>query len=243
VKNPIQKFYEFLDRPIFPTGRVLLALAVIPLGFAVVKPLWRISMEAPQYPEGLSMEIFSYALEGGHEGQDLVEINTLNHYIGMHHISEEEIPDLGWMPFALGILMILTLRVAAIGNVRGLVDHMVLTTYVLGFLAVRFIYRMYVYGHDLDPRAAVTVQPFWPVIIGTKQIANFTTHGIPLLGTYLILTFTLVLGGVTLWHLVQGRRHAARLEREAGAKRDAVTAEKTAKSGEDEAAVEPASNA
>src|SRR3990172_8170793 len=183
MRNPIQKFYDFLDKPIFPSARILLALLCVPLGLSIAAPLWLISMEAPQYPRGLSLEIHTYTIEGGHDGQDLAEINNLNHYIGMHRLSEQDIPDLGWMPFALGILLILTLRVAAIGNVRGLVDHTVLMTYLLGFLAVRFIYRMYVYGHDLDPRAPFTVEPFMPVIIGTKQVANFTTHGAPLIGT------------------------------------------------------------
>ena len=84
MKNPIRRFYEFLEQPIYPAGRALLAVLVIPLGLAFTAPLWRISMEAPQYPEGLYMDIRVGGLEGGNHGQHLQEINTLNHYIGMH---------------------------------------------------------------------------------------------------------------------------------------------------------------
>jgi len=212
--SSIRRLYDFLDRPLFMSSRLAIALLCIPLAFSLVQPLWRISMEAPQYPRGLSVDIYAHRLVGGHDGEDIQEINTLNHYIGMHHLSDEEIPDLGWMPFAIGALLLLTLRVAAIGNVRMLVDHAMLTTYVLGFMAARFVYRMYVYGHDLDPRAPFTVDPFMPGILGTKQIANFTTHAGPLIGTYLMLAFAFGYFGLTAWHLVSGRRAYVR-EREA----------------------------
>ena len=74
MKNPIQKFYEFLDRPLFPWGRVLLALAVVPLVLAFTAPLWRISLIAPQYPDGLWVDIFAYTVEGGNHGQHLPKI-------------------------------------------------------------------------------------------------------------------------------------------------------------------------
>jgi hypothetical protein len=169
-------------------------------------------MQAPQYPQGLYMDILVGGLEGGNDGQHLQEINTLNHYIGMRTIDAEAIPDLGWIPFALGLLMLLTLRVAAIGQVRDLIDMSVLSFYVLGFLAARFVYKLYQYGHDLDPKAPVDIEPFMPVIIGTKQIANFTTYSWPRLGTGYVALFVLGLVGTTLWHLVAGRLAAMREE-------------------------------
>lgn len=152
-------------------------------------------MEAPQYPRGLWMDVWVYKLTGGNEGQHIQEINTLNHYIGMHAIEPAGFADLDWMPFALGILVLLTLRVAAIGNVRSIVDLSVLVVYVLGFMGARFVYKLYVFGHELDPHAPFHVEPFTPVIIGTKQIANFTTHSWPQLGTlWLLLYATGVIG-------------------------------------------------
>lgn len=219
MKDPIRRFYEFIDRPLFGKTRVLLALLVVPLALAFTRPLWRISMEAPQYPEGLHLDIYVNGLRGGNQGQHLQEINTLNHYIGMHAITQEAIPDLDWMPFALGILMLLTLRVAAIGAVRHLLDLSVLSLYILGFLAARFVYRLYVYGHELDPHAPVKIEPFMPVVLGTKQIANFTTHSWPLVGTLYVAAFAFGVAAITLWHLVTGYRRARREQRQSLAPR------------------------
>ena len=215
MKNPIQKFYEFLDRPIQPVGRVLLALAVIPLLVGVLMPLWRIHMTAPQYPGGLWVDIYSYQLVAGNRGQHLQEINTLNHYIGMHAIERASLKDLDWLPFALGALALLTLRLAAIGNVRMMLDHAVLSGYVLLFAFARFVYTLYHFGHDLDPTAPVRIAPFTPVIFGTRDIANFTVTSLPRTGAYAVGVFALTLLGVLAWHLVRGRREAERAEKAA----------------------------
>jgi copper chaperone NosL len=206
----LDRFYEFLDRPLRLWSRVVLALLVVPLVLAFSQPLWRISMEAPQYPKGLWMEIYAHKVEAGNKGQHLDEINTLNHYIGMQKIDRAALTDLDWMPFALGALVLLTLRVAAIGNVRMALDLLVLAGYVAAFAGARFVYRMWAFGHQLDPKAAVKVDPFMPALFGTKQIANFTTHSFPQLGTILVGIF---LGGLLFvcgWHLFTGRRSALR---------------------------------
>jgi copper chaperone NosL len=195
------KLYDLLDRPIRGAGRWLLVLAVIPLLLSFTHPLWRIRLEAPQYPKGLIMDIYSHKLEGGNHGQHIQEINTLNHYIGMHKIDRDELPDLDWLPFAFGLLALLALRCAAIGNVRSLVDLAVVTCYVGGFAMVRFVYKLYSFGHHLDPSAPVTVKPFTPAILGAKQIANFTTHSYPQLGTFLVGGFITLVLAVTVWHL------------------------------------------
>ena len=53
MRSALEKFYEFLDRPLYLSSRLILALLVIPLLIGASKPLWRISMKAPQYPQGL----------------------------------------------------------------------------------------------------------------------------------------------------------------------------------------------
>jgi hypothetical protein len=217
VTNALAKFQAYLDRSLVGWTRVVLALLVIPLVFALSQPLWRIRLEAPQYPQGLQLDIYAYTLEGGNHGQHLSEINTLNHYIGMHKIDRGELSDLDWLPFALGALALLTLRAAAIGNVRSLIDQCVLTTYVLLFSMGRFVFKMYVYGHNLAPDAPVKVAPFTPALLGTKQIANFTSHSGPMLGTFLVTVFYVGLLAVTVGHLWSGRRAAVRAEQTSGA--------------------------
>ncbi len=204
----VDRFEVFLDEPIRFHSRILLALLVIPLVLSFTQPLWRISMEAPQYPQGLYMDVYAYKLEGGHDGHDIQEINELNHYIGMRRIARSEFEDLDWIPFALGLLSILALRAAAIGKVRSLIDLSVLTAYVGAFSLARFVYKLYVFGHDLDPHAPVNITPFMPVVLGSKQVANFTTHSWPSWGTALMSVFAVGVVLVAAWHCWVGYREA-----------------------------------
>ena len=204
----VNRFYAFLQQPLRPWSRVVLALLVVPLALSFTRPLWRISMEAPQYPAGLYMDIYAYTVEGGNDGQHLQEINTLNHYIGMRTLDREAMSDLDWLPFALGALIIFALRVAAIGNVSALVDLVVVTTYVSVFAFGRFVYTLYIFGHHLKPDAPVKVPGFMPAVLGSKQIANFTTHSFPSAGSYLLGVFAIGTVVVLLVHLVAGRRAA-----------------------------------
>lgn len=206
----LDKFYAFLDRPLFMKSRVILLLLVIPLALTAVQPLWRISMTAPQYPDGLYLEIYAHKIDGGNHGQHIKEINTLNHYIGMHKIDRAELSDLDWIPFGLGLLVILTLRCAAIGNVRTLVDLVVIAGYIGGFAFGKFVYKLYVFGHNLDPTAPIKVDPFTPAIFGTKRIANFTTSSYPQLGSIFIGVFLAGIVAILVWHLIVGRRQAMR---------------------------------
>ncbi|KAB2963085.1 MAG: hypothetical protein F9K18_09025 [Thermoanaerobaculia bacterium] len=215
MKVPLEKFYDFVQQPVRLRSRLVLALLVAPLLLAFTAPLWRISMTAPQYPNGLSLDIYAHKVEGGREGLDIQEINTLNHYIGMAPIDRAALSDLDWIPFALGVLVILTLRVAAIGNIRSLIDLAVITFYFSLFSLGRFVYRLYVLGHNLDPKAPVEVAPFMPAVFGTKQIANFTVTSLPRLATVYMGVFALGVAAVTVWHLWRGRRDALRAERAA----------------------------
>lgn len=217
MKLMIDKFYDFLARPLFMSSRVVLAVLVVPLVLAFTAPLWRISMTAPQYLNGLWMDVYAYKLEGGDDGQHINEINTLNHYIGMHRLDKTAAADLDWIPFALGALVLMALRVAAVGSVKDLVDLFVMTGYVSAFAFGRFVYRLYVFGHDLAPDAPVRVKPFMPVIIGHKTVANFETYSYPQAGSYYLGAFVVGVFGVLVWHLIAGRRQAVKAARGAAA--------------------------
>ncbi|MBP6629223.1 MAG: hypothetical protein KA297_07325 [Kofleriaceae bacterium] len=210
MRLALDKFYAFLDRPLFGWSRLILLVITIPLVLSFTAPLWRISMQAPQYPKGLYMEIYTHKVDGGNKGQHIAEINTLNHYIGMRKIDRAELADLDWIPFALGLLIVLTLRCAVIGNVRALVDLVVLGSYIGAFAFGRFVYKLYVFGHNLDPDAPLKIKPFTPAIFGRKQIANFSTESYPQMGTVYIGIFFMGLFGVLAWHLIAGRRQAMR---------------------------------
>jgi len=202
MKEPLDKFYAFLAEPLKMGARPVLALLVVPLVLSFTVPLWNITMKAPQYPDGLTLDIYLHKVEGGNEGHDIQEINTLNHYIGMAPLDREQLSDLDWLPFAIGFLAIIALRRAAIGTVRILIDLLVVSAYISLFALSRFVYKLYVLGHNLDPKAPMDVEPFTPAILGTKQIANFTVTSLPRTASFLIGAFVLGVAVVTVWHLV-----------------------------------------
>jgi hypothetical protein len=158
---------------------------------ALTSPLWRLTMFAPQYQEGLRLDIYSYKLEGGHHGQDTREINLLNHYIGMKDLVAEDFKEFLWLPFAIGAFGLLFLRAVVLGTVGQLIDLTVLFVYFSGFSMWSFGYKLWSYGHNLDPTAAVKIPPFMPPLIGGKQLANFEVYSYPALASY-------ALGGVAL---------------------------------------------
>jgi len=185
--------YRFLRRPPSTTGRILLVLAAAALVATAFLPLWRITLVAPQYQEGLSLHIYTYKLIAGNNGQDLNEINNLNHYIGMKAIEQADFIEMRWVPFALGVFILLALRAAAIGILRGVVDLLVLFLYFTAFSLGSFYYRLYTYGHQLDPRAPMTIEPFTPVMIGEQQIANFVQSSYPDVGAIALGLFPVLL--------------------------------------------------
>jgi hypothetical protein len=154
-----------------------------------------------QYPDGLMLHIYAFELQGGKtpNRDDLREINSLNHYIGMRPLLESDFSEFVWLPFAIGALVLLTLRALVIGKMANVVDVFVLFSYFGLFSLWSFYHRLYVYGHNLDPSAAIKVQPFTPPVFGTKQIANFTATSYPDVASYALFTFAvLLLAGILL---------------------------------------------
>lgn len=210
MKLYVDRFQNYLARPMYLQTRIPMALLVIPLVCAIIFPLWQISMTAPQYLDGLYLDIYAYKLEGGNNGHHIKEINILNHYIGMRPIDDAAAADLDWIPFALGALVIMTLRVAAAGTIKDLMDLVVVTGYFSLFALGRFIYRLWVFGHTLADDAPVRIKGFMPVIFGHKTVANFETYSYPQAGAYCLAVFVLGTTGILLWHLVVGRREAVK---------------------------------
>jgi hypothetical protein len=189
----LRREYSFLRRPLNLASRLLLLVAAGVLVVAVFLPLWKIHLVAPQYREGLTLDIFTHKLVGGNGGQDLHEINVLNHYIGMKPLRQADFVEMKWMPFALGVFVLLALRAAAIGRMVSLVDLGVLFLYFTAFSLAGFYHRLYTYGHELDPRAPMTIEPFMPVMIGSQKLANFIQTSLPQSGAWLIALFPLLI--------------------------------------------------
>lgn len=204
-----EKETRFLDQPLGMAPRVLLLVATLLLVFTYVFPLWQLTMFAPQYPEGLRMDIYSYRLEGGNKGQDVKEINILNHYIGMKDIETADFTEFKWIPFVVGVMGLLFLRAAILGKISNLVDVFVLFCYFGTFSLWSFGYKLWSYGHNLAPTASVKVPPFMPPLFGFKQLANFGVYSYPRLGSYALALAVVCLALALLLAWRSGRKSAS----------------------------------
>ena len=193
MRTWIEKLNRFLEAPLGFGPRALLVLAFLLLVPSYLVPLYDMTMFAPQYPDGLRLHIYSYKLDGGNHGQDIKEVNLLNHYIGMKDLSTDEFSEFKWMPFVIGVLGLLFLRSAVLGKVSHVVDVLVLYVYFGLFSLWSFAYKMYWYGHNLAPTASVKVSPFTPPIFGYEKLANFEVYSYPGLGSYALVAIALVL--------------------------------------------------
>lgn len=182
--------FRFLHKPLNLWSRLCLLAAAVTVAASVLFPLWKLNLVAPQYADGLSMQIYAYKIQGGGlNGNDIAEINNLNHYIGMKTIHQADFREMEIMPFMFGVFILLALRAVVFGEMKGVIDLFMIAAYFGAFSIGSFYYRLYWYGHNLDPSAPMTIQPFTPLIFGTQQIANFTQSSYPQMGTYLLWLF------------------------------------------------------
>jgi hypothetical protein len=208
VRRLIDASNRFLDIPLGLLPRGLLLLAFFLLLPVYLTPLYDMTMFAPQYPDGLRLHIYSYKLDGGNQGQDVKEINVLNHYIGMRDLVTEDFTEFKWIPFVVGGLGLLFLRSAVMGRMSHLVDTLVLYLYFGLFSLWSFGYKMYAYGHSLSSTAAVKVPAFTPPLFGYKKLANFEVYSYPGPGSYALALVAVVLAGALLvaWRQARAAR-------------------------------------
>lgn len=162
------------QRPTIAARIVMIATAIAGVAGGWFLPLWRATLHAPQYPGGLSMHAYGTDVTG-----DVEEISALNHYVGMRPFDLADFPELALWPYAIGVAIVAIVvglivghrlvRAAAITYLWGL---------PLGVLAVIQL-RLHQYGHDLDPRAALRIDPFTPLVVGPTEVWNFNTWSWP----------------------------------------------------------------
>jgi hypothetical protein len=178
----------------------LLLLAAFLLAAATMLPLWGMTLVSTQYPEGLRMVVYPSGIVG-----DLGEINALNHYIGMTPISDDFFVELRFLRPAL-LLMAGVLLVAALARQARWIAVIPLGAMALlgaGGLGI-MRYRLWQFGHELDPQAAITIDPFTPPMIGLNQIAQFATYSYFSWGVFLPIAAGLLVAIVVL----ADRQHA-----------------------------------
>jgi copper chaperone NosL len=178
-------------------ARLLLAVAAVLVLPSLLLPLWEVRLGAPQYPEGLGLQIWAGKVTGI-KPNDLQNINGLNHYIGMKEIAPDAIPELKVMPWVIGALAIAALAIAWRGTRRMLTAWLVAFA-TLGVIGLVDFWRWeYDYGHNLDMDNAIIVVPgmtYQPPLIGSRQLLNFVATAWPGLGAlFLGLGFAVAAG-------------------------------------------------
>lgn len=163
-------------------------LFLIPLFFL---PLWNITLEAPQYPIPLGMDIHISKFADMHP-HDIKNINLMNHYVGMQYIPET-IPEFQIFPYVIGFMIVLGLIFGFMGSYKLFFTWFVIMS-ILGLLGMYDFYMWeYDYGHNLSEKAIMnfknddgSVMGFQPPLWGSKDILNFTAHSYPRLGAILM---------------------------------------------------------
>ncbi len=161
---------------------LIASLAMIP---ALFMPLWQIHLDAPQYPEGLQMQIWL-----DHFGGEVRTISNLNHYIGMKPIEDSMFPELQYMKSII-VFFIATGAAVALLRKRAVFGIWFVLFFVTAAYGIYDFWQWeYDYGHNLDPHAAIIVpgMAYQPPLLGCKQLLNFNACSFPGSGGLLIMS-------------------------------------------------------
>lgn len=161
-------------------------------------PLWNIQLGAPQYPDGLGMNIYITGIEGEEEF-DIKNIDGLNHYIGMKTIPKaEEMWEFRVFPIAIKIMAGLGVLIGLLGFFNKIGANWFLGWFIL--MSILGIYGMYDfnlwlidYGTNLNPHAIMKMtfpdgspMTYKPPLFGHEKMLNFDVTSMPAKGGYLM---------------------------------------------------------
>lgn len=170
--------------------RIVLILTGLSLLAVLYFPIWSIYLEAPQYPEGLSMSIYV-----DHVGGDIDIINGLNHYIGMKTIHANDFIEFSILSYCVMFFSLLFILNGIFASKKFF--YLLSILFIsFGIIAMIDFWRWeYDYGHHLNEDAAIKVpgMTYQPPLIGYKQLLNFGAYSFPDIGGYVFIAAGLVI--------------------------------------------------
>jgi copper chaperone NosL len=192
----IRSFILLIMKKLTKAGRISVPVIILLLAVLWLFPMWRIDLRAPQYPGGLSMQIWLNDIKG-----DVPVINGLNHYIGMKHIVKEDFPEFVILPTAMLVLMGAGLLVLLL---RKKLPYYIWTAAFILLAAYSFIdfYRWeYDYGHNLDPAAPIQVpgMSYQPPLFGYKRLLNFEVLSQPDVGGWCYIAAGILMVSIVIY--------------------------------------------
>ena len=176
---------------------IMLLAAILPLGLFLF-PLWKITLEAPQYPTPLGMYIHINDFSDANP-HDIKNINLMNHYVGMKYIPEA-IPEFKIFPAGILITTVIGLIIALKGNYKWFLYWFILMIVLSAAGLYDFYLWEYDYGHNLSDTAPIKVpgQSYQPPFIGGKWLLNFYAESWPSWGA-LFFALPMALSGLAFW--------------------------------------------
>jgi copper chaperone NosL len=176
-------------------SKVLLFFTALLFVGALFVPMWRIELEAPQYPEGLVLQLYANKIGG-----DVAIINGLNHYIGMATLHTENFFEFAVLPYIFGAFGLISLVLIFIARRKAVLVFLISFVLFVVLAGVDFYRWNYEYGHNLDPNAAIVVpgMAYQPPLIGYKQLLNFGAYSIPDTGGWMLVLAGLLLASIVV---------------------------------------------
>jgi hypothetical protein len=186
------------------TFRLLTLAGLALLAAAYFSPVWWVSLKAPNYPpetfpQGVRIEFYfdhvgngcavrqNKEVEEEGEALDCVhEMNTINHFIGMHPIASGARYELASAPYIFPVMGLLLLAFMFYGGpfwwLLAIPATLTPLVFVLDYAA-----WLWWFGHTLSPMGAFTIKPFMPTVFGEGKVAQFSTYSYPSYGFGLTL--------------------------------------------------------
>ncbi len=151
----------------------LIGSAVLLIG-SIFLPYWNIVLRAPQYPKGLSVDVYVNKLE---DMRSVREVDGLNHYIGMIKLTDAATIERAISVYAIPLIALLAVASIFLSGRWRTLARVPVLVYPFVFVIDLFAWLYYA-GHSLDPTAALSssISEFTPRILGTGVIGQFKTE-------------------------------------------------------------------
>lgn len=172
-------------------SKILMIIGSLSLLGLFFLPLWNITLEAPQYPTPIGMNIWINKIADMNP-HDVKNINLMNHYVGMKEIPEH-MEEFEIFPYVVGGMALLGLIFGFLGKPKLFLTWFILMC-LIGLAGMYDFYLWeYDYGHSLNPKAAIkflnpdgSPMAYQPPLIGSRMILNFKAISLPMSGAYVM---------------------------------------------------------
>lgn len=166
---PAQEARVHATRYLLPP--LLFVLAAGCLVLSAFFPWWRLTLQAPQYPGGLTVTVALQKVTG-----DVSEVDELNHYIGMAPLGSAARIERHMAVAGLVTLVLLVLAATLIHNRLAALLALPALLFPLIFLGDLGWWLRYC-GTHLDPHAPLShaIKPFAPPVLGIGTVGQFHT--------------------------------------------------------------------